>query len=292
MSSAGLALSQDIQRIEPEKYSIPVSNCIALNVYSNTNPHNLKIASLQKGLVLACDGKEVVGEGGGFGFPVIICPEETYFSGSAAITLSRTSESFTVRKVFSMNRASRNKLGNVRLENHQARAFIRYLSELYQGNKRFRSILLLKEFIVTMGVEATFDDADSIGKLQVTYEICGNVIKVKVDLSQIEKERRKRVFVLNEQSAGFLRRYSDSRGTLLVDGQIGAWDDVEAESACLSDLQGQFGFRLWQAEGAVLRRGRETMCNCLDWAGLDYEVNPNNDFFEYRIELLGAKQTW
>jgi hypothetical protein len=274
-----------------DKFSIPVSSCLSLDVYSSTKPHNLKIASLQKGLILTCNGVEKVGEGAGFGFPALVGFEETFFSRSASVTLSRTSESIKVVKEFDMNSVARNTLGNARLENQQVRAFVKRLCDLYQNNKHFR-FLPLNKCILDMGVETRFKKIESAGRIPVTYEISGNVVDVRVDLNQIEKKHRKAVFVLNEQSASFFRRYSDSQGTTLVDDKIGAWDKVNAEHAWFTDIQQQFGFRLRQSKSAVLRRGRETMRNCLDWVGLDYELNPNVDVFEYSIELLGAKPTW
>jgi hypothetical protein len=142
---------------------------------------------------------------------------------------------------------------------------------------------------MNMGVETTFRETESVGEIHVTYEVGENAVDVRVDSSRINGESRKRVFVLNEQSAMFFRKYSDSNGTTLVDDQIGAWNGIEADHASLMDIKGQFGFRVWRVAGAVLRHGRETMRNCLDWVGLDYEVNPNVDVFEYRIGLLGAK---
>ncbi len=292
MSSAELSLSQSSQLLDSAKVSIPISDCLALNAYSCTKPHNLKIASLQKGLVVVCNGKERIGEGAGFGFPVLVCPKETYFSGSATVSLSQDSKAITVRKEFVMDRTARNKVGNMRLENKRTRAFIRYLCNLYQENRHFRTpFLKLTEFAVNAGLEATFKRISTVGKVAVTYEILRNTVNVQVDLSQIEMEHRKRIFVLNEQSAGFFRKYQDSHGTKLFDGQIGAWDNIKAEWACFTDEQEQIGFKLWQAKSAVFRRGRETMRDVLDWVGLDYEVNPDCEKFEYRIELLGAKPT-
>lgn len=191
-----------------------------------------------------------------------------------------------------MDRTARNKVGNIRLENQRTRAFIRYLCNLYQENRNFRfPFLKLTEFAVNMGLEATFKKIAPVGEVLVTYEILGNTVNVQVDLNQIETKHRKRIFVLNEQSASFFRKYHDSKGTELVDGKIGAWDNVKAEWACFTDAQEQVGFRLWQARNAVFRRGRETMRDCLDWAGLDYEINPDCEKFNYRIELLGAKPT-
>ncbi len=293
MASAGLALSQSSQLLDSEKFSIPISDILALVAYSCTKPHYLKIASLQKGLVVVCNDTERIGEGAGFGFPVLVCPKETYFSGSATVTLTKTSQAITVKKKFVMDRTARNKVGNIRLENQRTRAFIRYLCNLYQENRNFRfPFLKLTELAVNMGLEATFKETRPVGKIPVTYETLGNTVNVQVDLSQLELEHRKRIFILNEQSAGFFRKYQDSHGTKLIDGQIGAWDNNNAEWASFTDAQEQVGFKLWQAKNAALRRGRETMRDSLDWAGLDYEVNPDHEKFEYRIELLGAKTKW
>jgi hypothetical protein len=289
-SVSDLVLNECFQQLYSEKYSIPISTCLTLYIYSSTKPHNLKIASLQKGLICVCDGRERIGEGAGFGFPVMVCPEETYFPSAAVISLSKSSTATKVRKEFIMDRIARNKFGDVRLENQKTRAIIRYLCRLYQEKTYFRfPFLIFKRFMVKVGVDTGFVETKPIGKVVVTYAVHENAIKVQVNLSQIEAKRRKKLFILNEQSADFFRKYYDSRGTALVDKQIGAWDNVNAEWACFTDAQGQVGFRLWQVKGAVLRRGRETLHDCLDWVGLDYEVNVNRDFFEYDIELLGAK---
>jgi hypothetical protein len=288
MHSTVRAVSYDnFKRLNTEKYTVPLSNSTALDVYSNTKPHNLKIAELQKGLILTYNGKERVGEGTGFGFPVLIYPKETFFSSSSTVSVAQTAESIRIRKEFYMDRAARNKLGNVYLQNQKVRAFIRYLTDFYQKNRRFR-YLSLKEFCVKMGVESTFVKAAAVGKVAVTYDIHDYLINVKVDFHHLQKVRPKKVFVLNEQSAEFFRKYSDASHVSLVDKKIGAWDDVSPEWACLTDVQGRVGYRLWKVDGSVFRRGRETMDNCLDWVGLDYEVAPSNDVFEYRIKILGG----
>jgi hypothetical protein len=287
-SAATQVLTLDSCSFEPDKFCIPLSNCVELNLYSSTKPHNLKIATLQKGLVLACVGKEQVGEGAGFGFPVVVYPEETVFPGTAHVTLHSTAKGVVVRKVFGMDRTDRNRVGRVCLENRQARAFVRHLCALYQKNKRFR-FLPVNEALMNLGVETTFRETDSVGEIPVTYTVSGDVVDVQVDLTGIKRGSQRRFFVLNEQSAMFFRRYSDSEGLALVDGEIDAWSRVDAEDASLTDLHGHFGFKVWQAKDAVLHRGRETMRNCLDWVGLDYELDSNVDVFEYRIGLFGAK---
>ena len=276
------------EQLKTEKFTIPLSNSIALEVYSNQKPFNLKIANLQKGLILVYKGKERIDEGTGFGFPALIYPKETYFSGSSTFSVKQTANSIRIIKEFHMDRTARNKFRNVHLENQKARAFIRHLAELYQKNRHLR-FLALKEFIVNIGgIEAAFIETTPIGKLIVTYDISGYFINVKVDFSHLKREQPQKIFVLNEQSASFFRKYSDAQHTSLIDEQIGAWDAVDADWACLTDLQGKVGYRLWNVNGSVLRRGREIMKNCMDWVGLDYEVNPHRGTFEYKIEILGA----
>ena len=279
------AFTNKYKHLKTEKYTVPLSTTVALEVYSNTKPHNLKIADLQKGLILLYNGKERVGEGTGFGYPVLIYPKETFFSGSSKVFVMQTIDSIKIRKEFYMDRKARNKLGNMYLENQKVRAFIRYLTDFYQENNRFR-YLSLKGFFVRMGVEATFVKTGAVGKVAVTYELSDNIVNVKVDFHDLQKVRPQKIFVLNEQSAKFFRRYSDACNVSLIDKQIGAWDVVRSEWACLTSLQGQVGYRLWKVNGSILRRGRETMNNCLDWAGLDYEIAPDREVFEYRIDIL------
>jgi hypothetical protein len=142
--------------------------------------------------------------------------------------------------------------------------------------------------MVNVGVESTFVKTAPIGKIPVTYTANDSFVDVEVDLRNLKKQPQK-IFILNEQSASFFRKYSDSQGASLVDGKIGAWDKIDADWACLADLQGRIGYRLWNVDASIFRRGRETMRNCLNWAGLDYEVNPNCEVFKYRIEIVGAK---
>jgi hypothetical protein len=287
-SAVQSALSDDYQLLESEKYACPLSSSVAVEVYSNTEPHNLKTANLQKGLVFVYDGLERVGEGTGFGFPVLVYPKETFFSSSSTVHVAQTADSIRIRKEFCMDRTARNRFRNVYLRNREARALIGYLTDLYQKKKHMR-YLPLKEFLVNMGVESAFVKTPPIGRLLVTYDISGCSIHVKVDFRHLQRERPRKVFVLNEQSASFFRKYSDAHHARLIDKQIGAWDAVNSDWACLTDLQGRIGYRLWGVDGSVLRRGRETMKNCMNWVGLDYEVDPYSKVFEYKIEILGAR---
>jgi hypothetical protein len=287
-SAVQSVLSDEYQLLASEKYAVSLSSSMTLEVYSNTKPYNLKTANLQKGLVFVYNGLERVGEGTGFGFPVLVYPRETFFPSSSTVHVAQTADSIRIRKEFCMDRTARNRFRNVYLKNREARALIRCLTDLYQKKKHLR-FLPLKEFFVNMGVESTFVKTTPMGRLPVTYDVSDCVINVKVDFRHLQKARPHKAFVLNEQSASFFRKYSDAYHAMLIDKQIGAWDIVDSDWACLKDLKGQVGYRLCSIEGSVLRRGREIMKNCLDWVGLDYEVNPHKEVFEYKIEILGVK---
>jgi hypothetical protein len=71
----------------------------------------------------------------------------------------------------------------------------------------------------------------------------------------------------------------------LFDERIGPWENVEADWACVSNLNEKVSFRLWKVRGTLLRRGREILDDTLYWIGLDYEINPEKTSFDYCIEI-------
>lgn len=286
-STSPLTIRRDSKFSKIDKYTIPLSSSLALRIYSDTKPHNSHIADLQKGLILVHKGIETVGEGTGFGVPVLLYSDETYFSGSSHVYLSRQNDFKIIRKEFFMDTVPRKRIRKVKLENQKLRAILRYLAELYQKHRHLR-LLTLNSLSKNMGVHTSFVKTAPVGKVIVTYGITQGRVQVKTDFSLLKRENLQKIFVLNEQGSKFFRRYSDSNGTKLVDKQIGAWETIETEWASITDLQGRIGFRLWNAKNTILRRGREFLKDCRDWAGLDYEVNPKNAVFEYEIEILGV----
>ncbi len=270
-----------------DAHTVPISDSAALRIYSDTRPHTWKIADLQKGLILVRDGKEVVGEGTGFGLPILVCSPETYFSGTSKVFVAQNGEGWVVRKEYAMDRTSRNKFRNVMLENREARSFFAHLAYLYQRHSKFR-FLTLKSLTRKIDIDTTFVKTIPAGTVTVTYSIDKRRISVKADFKQLKGVKPERIFMLNEQGATIFREYVDSQNTVLTDGKIGAWDDIGAEWASLAVAGEDFGFRLWRKDGSVLRRGREFLEDSLDWVGLDYEIGSKNTAFEYSIEILGA----
>jgi hypothetical protein len=268
--------------------AIPISESLALRIYANTDPQNTKIADLQKGLILLFNGKSVVGEGTGFGVPIVKYSDETVFSGSSTVHVRKHGEIFEIRKEFFMDLIIRDRFRNFKLENQQIRALFDEISLLYQKHKHFaRSILMLKGLLFKFGIKSSFMRSPHKGTVIVIYIIGRNRIQVKSDFSLLERANLDKFFVLNEQGAHFFRTYLDSESVRLVDEEIGVWNDVTAQSAEILNEQNKIGFRLKSTDGVKLRRGRELMKGYLDWAGLDYELGLEHCQFEYEIELFG-----
>jgi hypothetical protein len=249
----------------------------------------LKIADLQKGFILLHKGRELVGEGIGFGVPILKYADETFFSGSSILKISKHENPVIIRKEFVMDRVSRDKFGERKLENSKIRTFIDYISSLYQKNKGLAKLILLsKENLFKLGVKSVFVKMPPRGKVIVTYIINRNKIRIRLDFTQLDGHNLQKVFILNEQGSEFFRKYSDSSGATLTDEEIGVWNEVTAQSAAIMNRQENIGFTLKNIDGVMLRRGRELMHGSLDWVGLDYEFESRCKELEYEIEILGC----
>jgi hypothetical protein len=279
-------LEPNISRQKLDEHTFPISDSVMLRVYSNTRPHNQKIACLQKGLILVVNGAETVGEGTGFGLPVLQYSRETFFSASSTVDVSTCLGRRVIAKQFSMDRVARNSFRNIALENHAARSLIDHLSTLYQNHPHFR-FLTLKDLTGKIGIRKAFPETAPKGNVTITYTIDKTRIIVEADFTKLQRRGLRKIFMLNEQSARFFRKYTDSQGTELLDEKIGAWGVIGDEWACVKTMGNGLGFRLWKVEGSILRRGREFLQGSLDWVGLDYEVNPMCDTFRYVIEIVG-----
>ena len=269
-------------------HTFALSDSVALSVYSNTDPQNMKTADLQKGLILLCNGADVIGEGSGFGVPIAKYADETVFSGSSFLSVRKNADVVEIRKEFLMDLVARDRFRNLKLENHRIRTLSDYISWLPHGRRRLaRPVLIAKDLLFKFGVRSCFVRRSHKGVVVVTYTVDRNRILVKLNLSMLNRTHLGKVFVLNEQGADFFRVYSDSEGLRLVDEEIGVWDNVKAQSAKITDGQNKIGFSLKSLEGSILRRGRELMKGSLNWIGLDYELDPEYYHFEYEIELFG-----
>lgn len=269
------------------EYTIPISEFLYSRLYGDAKPHCHHIANLQKGLILVYRGAELVGEGTGFGVPVVRYRDRDYFSGSSTLHVFQKGDCTIAVKEFALNRILENRFRKGKMENKIIRKFTRLSNELYWKHRHWR-LLALANLPKSIGVQTTFVQAKSIGNVTVTYFVDSALISVKVDLERLEKGGLQRIFLLNEQGSRFFKKYLDSNGTVLFDKQIGAWENVEADWAYISNKSDEVGFRLWKVKDTILHRGREFLKGTFDWVGLDYEVNPEKTRFEYNIEIFGS----
>lgn len=274
---------------QTQEYTIAVSNLLSLRLYSDTRPHHHHIADLQKGLILARGEKELVGEGTGFGVPIVRYRNKTYFSGSSTVRISKKRCETIVLKQFVLDMISRKQFSSVQVDTSVMRKLGMSLDELYMRHKHLR-LLPLANLSKNLGVKKSFVRVAPIGKVSITYRIDLPLIHVTANFNLSEKESVQKIFLLNEQGSKYFRKYSDSNGVVLLDKQIGAWEKIESQWACFSTQNGEVGFRLWKVKDAALTRGREFLKGTFDWAGLDYELSPDKTEFEYDIEITGSQR--
>lgn len=187
-----------------------------------------------------------------------------------------------------MDAVTRKKMRSTKLESRRLHAFWRWLTALYRKHRRLRRLLVLTSISKKIGLHTGFYEAAPAGKVTVAYRIDRARIHVMMAFGSVRRENLEKIFVLNEQGSSFFRRYVDSNGMDLLDKRIDAWEVTEADRVAIMDLRGEIGFQLPRIDNTVLRVGREFIENYMDWVGLDYELPPKTNVFEYEIEILGV----
>jgi len=264
-------------------FKVKLSWRFSASIYANSEFQRYKTTSLQKGLILTYKGHAIVGEGMGFGAPVVKYTDNMYFSKDAKIL--PTEKMAAIKKEFHINSVEQVKIGkHIISEDSFLSLILRILAYLYRLSAVFRKpIIKIDQFIrKRINVESEFTTAESRGSISIIYEVYPNKIHVHCDLTKLNKTGCQRIFILNEQGSMFFRKYEDSNGVLLIDNEIGAWKKVKAKRACLSDLNSSFRFCLLNIDNTNMWLGRETHED-LAWAGFIYEISPNLDFFDYDI---------
>lgn len=272
-------------------YTVPLGKNVALNVYADSRPHNLEVSRLQKGLVLTLNERELIEEGVGFGAPVAMFTDKTYFSGSSQVTSGEQGSDKVIKKHFCMDIVSRKGLKNrVFVDNPLYTVVSDSLAGTYRNYSASRKIIFpLMKLRNKVGIKTFFTKVKPRGEITLTYKIKSDIVDVNVDFIKLQKHRCKRVLLLNEQGSTFFRRFFDSHGLNLTDEKIGAWDLVKAEWACFSDLNNTLSFCVKNLPNSRLFRGSERIPGRLAWAGMGYELNPNIDFFNYSVKICRKK---
>ncbi|MGB8215753.1 MAG: hypothetical protein WCE94_00465 [Candidatus Methanoperedens sp.] len=266
-----------------EPITVRVSDRVSLRLYPDSRPHNLEIANLQKGVVLMLDSKELIGEGAGFGAPVVRYADHTFFSTSARVYLY---EPNVLMKSFLMDSVSRKRFGTSgpyvdKIYSIFHRIFTwSYLK--FKCRPVFKKIIELRR---KLGLRTEFARVRSRGMVNITYTLSSSM-QIKVDLTGLDTRGCKEILILNEQDGDFFRRYFDREE--VIGDRIEAWRKVISENASFSDVKGSLTFALKKINGSSLISGREHVKRCLSWSGLDYSLRPGTRDFSYTIEITDA----
>jgi hypothetical protein len=233
------------------------------------------------------DGQELVEEGVGFGVPVVKFDDNTYFSSSAFTAINNSNKYPTLVKSFSIDTVSRKRIGKGPYIKDGFYSFLsRLFEKAYLRYKRQRLFFdKIMELRNVLEITTEFVKVKPRGSITFKYSFLPNLIQVEVDLSALYWTGRKEILILNEQGSGFFRKYFDSDGLTLFDKQIGAWEQVEAEEASMSDVRGNLTFTLKNKKMARLYRGSERVKGRFSWAGLNYSLSKNARFFSYEITM-------
>jgi hypothetical protein len=266
---------------------IRLSGNVTARIYGDSRPHNLKTAQLQKGLVLALNGEELAEEGVGIGVPVAIFKDDTYFSTSGELS-AHSAGGETIVKRFILDSVSRKSwkiraLVNNPLYRRLTRAFVHLYRDYATTRKALLTLIRLRN---RAGVRTVYTKRDPRGQVEVEYRVKEDTLYVSARFSGLDKRNLRKIVVLNEQGSSFFRKFHDSNGSILIDDQIGAWEPVATEWACLSDPDDRLGFCLRRLGGCRLFVGREQLKGHLAWSGLAYEVPSDVDSLSYMIKIL------
>jgi hypothetical protein len=260
---------------------------LSIRLYTNCLPNFWEVAPLHKGLVLMLDGKELIEEGMGFGVPVVKYLDKTYFSSSARCYIHENENHPTLVKSFALDTVSRKRIGKASYINDEFyRFFHRLFERAYLGRKSLAHIFSrIMELRRIVGVQTEFIKVNPRGIVTVEYSCQPSIIRVQVDLSELELAGCQEILIVNEQGSTFFRKYFDSDGLNLFDERIGAWEMVNAKEASLSDVKETLKFTLGNKDSGALFRGWEKTKGRFSWAGLSYSLHPRLSTFDYVIKL-------
>ncbi len=268
-------------------FSFDVGNGISFRLYADNRPRNLEIAALQKGMVLLADGEELIEEGAGFGVPIAMYSDHTYFSRTAQIHVHKqTQDAGVVSKIYLLDAISRKQMHGAFIDDGFYSLVHKTFERAYLHRQRLRPVFdRVMQLRKTLGMQTQFVKMAPRGRVTITYYCSAGSVRVHVDLSAVNKKHCREILLLNEQGATFFRKFFCTDRTLQVDRQIGAWRKVTAKQASFSNLKGSVSFTLENVAGAELFSGREKVKDRFSWAGMTYALDPSLQSFDYAVKV-------
>ena len=269
--------------MEAQPHKFVISEKLDVKLYHYSRPNRMEIADLQKGLVLELESTEIIGEGIGFGAPVVIYADDVFFSRAARLVNVGPKN---ITKIFQMDSISRVEFRGIIFGGSFYKKFYDIFSGFYMETIRsqafFRILMALKR---SLGFRTRYMSVEERGSVRVKFKFIPPKVLVNVDLTGLQTSGCKEILLLNEQGAKSFSRYSDSNGTYQDVSQMGAWEEVKSQSATIEGVDVKF--TVDQQDGAKLLRGREEVRGRLSWIGFAYSLQPSIKEFDYVIQIGG-----
>jgi hypothetical protein len=270
---------------------IPLFQGLSLKINDTFPPgrNGYPTARLQKGLILLDQGRELAEEAVGFGVPVLQRGLQTIFPGAVKLTWQQRDSTWDITALFKANLVEKiTRRGNENVENKFFYGVKNLLAVVIRRLPMLRGLLTgtSSQLRRMFDWETIYADAGFSTEVKVIYTIEAETGKLmfEIDTSGLSPYITE-VAVMNEQGAHTFDRYLDTSGTSLAGKEIGCWDEVKAAEAWFESSARQVAFRLGQAKGARLFRGRELVGSRLAWAGFGYSFSPSIQRFRYEMGI-------
>jgi hypothetical protein len=242
----------DLLHPKSSPLTVSLSSRLALRLYQDTRPHIGKVASLQKGLVLVQQDEELIEEGYGFGFPVVVVDGAAHVSRHASTWLVQEEGQTTLVKSYAID-----------VQDQPTR--------------------LLRE---------KFKDIPPLGRVVVSYTLLSPTqIVLDADLSGLGPNWD-RMYLMNEQGAVAFPTYQDEERRIWSGEQVGIWRPSDAPINCWLSGEETLRFCVETEAGRRKFVGQErrivprwTGFFYLSWSGVDIEIEPPTTRYQYLIRV-------
>ena len=244
----------DQVRPGPPPVTLVLGSNLALRAYSDTRPHVGKITPLQKGLVLAQDGRELIEEGYGFGTPIVVLGGRSYLSQHADVSAAPDGREIVKRF-------------RIDVEDTWTQPF----------RRKYRAVEPMGSVVFTYTVAAP-------GALDVAADFTG--LHATPDLVYLANEQGAGSFTLYSDSSGVQRYFAD------VPDTPDQWVPTTAERTCFTAEARKLRFCVETQPGQAKYVGRERYFQrrwsglfSLSWAGTDIELARPQGVHRYRVTV-------
>jgi hypothetical protein len=240
----------------PPPATLALADGLELRLYEDPRPHTGKIARIQKGLVLAQDGRELIEEGYGFGAPIVLLNGQPYLSQRAQVTAAADGRQIVKR-----------------FEIDTADTWTEFL------RRKYRAVAPLGSIVFTYTVSAP-------GQIDIAADFSGLI--AQPETVYLTNEQGAASFTLYSDSSGESRTFVDAPDS------PDKWVAVDAARACWTAEARGLRFCVETPQGQPKYAGRErywqwrwTGVFALAWAGVDIELDRPPDVYRYRVTVEG-----